>query len=50
MPGKTLAEKILSDHTESGDVKAGQIVEVSVDFCFGNDITAPLAIKTFSRL
>ncbi len=49
MAGKTLAEKILSDHTESGDVRAGQIVEVSVDFCFGNDITAPLAIKTFKE-
>lgn len=49
MAGKTLAEKILSTHTESSHVKAGQIVEVSVDFCFGNDITAPLAIKTFKE-
>ncbi|MCX7822124.1 MAG: 3-isopropylmalate dehydratase large subunit [Syntrophobacterales bacterium] len=49
MAGKTLAEKILAAHADSSDVRAGQIVEVSVDFCFGNDITAPLAIKTFKE-
>jgi 3-isopropylmalate/(R)-2-methylmalate dehydratase large subunit len=49
MAGKTLAEKILSAHTNSDNIKPGQIIEVSVDFCFGNDITAPLAIKTFKE-
>ena len=45
--GKTLSEKILEAHVVKGDVEPGSIVEVSVDFCFGNDITMPLAIERF---
>ncbi len=47
MSGKTLAEKIISAHVENGDVKVGELVQVKVDFAFGNDITAPIAIKIF---
>ncbi|WP_448382894.1 3-isopropylmalate dehydratase large subunit [Desulfosoma sp.] len=43
----TLAEKILAAHTDRPEVHAGELLEVRVDFCFGNDITAPIAIKAF---
>lgn len=43
----TLAEKILAAHTDRSEVRAGELLEVRVDFCFGNDITAPIAIKAF---
>ncbi len=49
MRGKTLAEKIISAHVESGDAKAGELVQVKVDFAFGNDITAPIATKIFKE-
>ncbi len=45
--GKTLSEKILEAHVVKGEVEPGAIVEVNVDFCFGNDITMPLAIERF---
>ncbi|MEJ5365276.1 MAG: 3-isopropylmalate dehydratase large subunit [Desulfosoma sp.] len=43
----TLAEKILAAHTDRPEVRPGELLEVRVDFCFGNDITAPIAIKAF---
>lgn len=43
----TLAEKILAAHADRSEVQAGELLEVRVDFCFGNDITAPIAIKAF---
>ncbi|MGQ9484233.1 MAG: 3-isopropylmalate dehydratase large subunit [Desulfosoma sp.] len=43
----TLAEKILAAHTNRSEVHPGELLEVPVDFCFGNDITAPIAIKAF---
>ncbi len=43
----TLAEKILAAHTDRSDVHPGELLEVPVDFCFGNDITAPIAIQAF---
>lgn len=43
----TLAEKILAAHTHRSEVHPGELLEVPVDFCFGNDITAPIAIKAF---
>lgn len=43
----TLAEKIIAAHTGQTEVRAGQFVYAGVDFCLGNDITAPLAIKEF---
>src|SRR3990167_2147257 len=43
----TLAEKIIAAHTDQAEVRAGQFVYAGVDFCLGNDITAPIAIKEF---
>ncbi|SMC24080.1 3-isopropylmalate dehydratase, large subunit [Desulfacinum hydrothermale DSM 13146] len=43
----TLAEKILAAHAGRERVEPGQLLEVSVDFCLGNDITAPIAIQAF---
>ncbi|MEE9200756.1 MAG: 3-isopropylmalate dehydratase large subunit [Candidatus Brocadiales bacterium] len=43
----TLAEKIIAVHTDRSAVRAGEFVYAGVDFCLGNDITAPIAIKEF---
>jgi 3-isopropylmalate/(R)-2-methylmalate dehydratase large subunit len=43
----TMAEKILAAHAGLEAVEPGQLVEVEVDLALGNDITAPIAIKTF---
>ncbi len=43
----TLVERIIAAHTGRIEVYPGQFVYADVDFCFGNDITAPLAIKEF---
>jgi 3-isopropylmalate/(R)-2-methylmalate dehydratase large subunit len=43
--GLTLVEKILLK--ASGKKELGDFVYAKVDFCFGNDITAPLAVKEF---
>ncbi|MFZ2448668.1 MAG: 3-isopropylmalate dehydratase large subunit [Syntrophobacteraceae bacterium] len=46
---KTISEKILADHAGKSEVFPDELVEVSVDFALGNDITAPLAIEAFRR-
>jgi len=46
--GLTLIEKILLKHSLSGKLLK-DFIYAKVDFCFGNDITAPLAIKEFRR-
>jgi 3-isopropylmalate dehydratase small subunit len=46
---KTISEKILADHAGKPEVFPDELVEVRVDFAFGNDITAPLAIEAFRR-
>lgn len=46
--GMTLAEKILSAHA-GRPVEAGDLVEIPVDLVMGNDVTAPLAIKTMEK-
>ncbi|NQT28224.1 MAG: 3-isopropylmalate dehydratase large subunit, partial [Candidatus Omnitrophica bacterium] len=45
--GLTLIEKILLKHSLSG--KLEDFIYAKIDFCFGNDITAPLAVKEFKR-
>jgi len=45
----TLTEKILAAHAGSKSVRPGDLIEARVDFCFANDITAPLAIREFER-
>ncbi len=46
----TLAQKILQMHTDEVVREAGQIVRCKVDFVLANDITAPLAIKSFNQM
>ncbi len=48
--GKTLAEKLLQSHTQDKIEGPGQIVKCSVEVVFANDITAPLAIKSFYQM
>lgn len=43
--GMNISEKILAAHSGNKVVEPGQIVDVNVDFCLGNDITAPISIK-----
>lgn len=43
----TLIEKILLKHSLSK--KLEDFIYAKVDFCFGNDITAPLAVKEFKK-
>lgn len=47
---KTLAEKILQAHTDETVKEAGQIVRCNVSMVLANDITAPLAIKSFNAM
>lgn len=47
--GKTIAEKILSNHSGI-DAKAGDIVVADIDFVMGQDGTSPLAIKAFEEM
>lgn len=47
--GKTLAEKILNEHTLI-DVKANNFVICGVDICFAHDGTGPLAIEQIKKL
>jgi 3-isopropylmalate/(R)-2-methylmalate dehydratase large subunit len=46
----TISEKILADHAGKATVKPDELIEVSVDFALGNDITAPLAIQAFRAI
>ncbi len=43
----TISEKILAAHAKKDGVRPGELVEADLDFVFGNDITAPLAIQVF---
>ncbi|MCD6416586.1 MAG: 3-isopropylmalate dehydratase large subunit [Planctomycetes bacterium] len=47
--GATITEKILAAHCEGQDVTPGAYVMAKVDFCLGNDITAPIAIEQFEK-
>lgn len=46
----TLAEKILQLHTEEEITSPGQIVQCEVSLVLANDITGPLAIKSFKGM
>ncbi len=46
----TLAQKILQRHTQDTITKAGQIVHCKLSLVLANDITAPLAIKSFEGM
>ena len=45
--GLTLIEKILLRHSSKKTLE--DFLYVKVDFCFGNDVTAPLAVKIFTH-
>ena len=47
--GKTIAEKILSDHA-GRELKALDIAICDVDFCFGQDGTSSIIIDSFKKL
>ncbi len=46
----TLAEKILTAHTDKKEVSPGEFINVRVDLILANDITAPIAIREFRRI
>ncbi len=48
--GYTITEKILMAHSGKKDIKPGEFINAKVDFCLGNDITAPIAIDEFEKL
>tara|TARA_B100000315_G_scaffold252144_1_gene288275 strand:+ start:463 stop:1725 length:1263 start_codon:yes stop_codon:yes gene_type:complete len=45
--GLTIIEKILQKHSTSKRLE--DFIYANLDFCFGNDITAPLAVKEFEQ-
>ena len=45
--GYTITEKILMEHAGRSSIAPGEFIQAKVDLALGNDITAPLAIKTF---
>ncbi len=47
---QTLAQKILQGRTDETISQDGQIVRCKVDLVLANDITAPLAIKSFKKM
>ncbi len=49
IPGKTIAEKIFSAHSDT-DAHAGDIVVADVDFVMGQDGTTPLAIRALENM
>ena len=48
--GFTMIEKILARGAGRDKVRPGDIVNVKIDLCLGNDITAPVAINEFLRM
>ncbi|NQT96032.1 MAG: 3-isopropylmalate dehydratase large subunit [Candidatus Omnitrophica bacterium] len=46
---QTITQKILAAHCGKKSVSAGEFINAKVDFCLGNDITAPLAIKELEK-
>ena len=46
----TITEKILAAHAGLPEVKPGQLIECNLDLVLSNDVTTPLAIKTFNEI
>jgi len=46
----TIAERILAEHCDKGEVRPGELIEAQIDFALANDITAPLAIEAFHQV
>ena len=49
MSGMTMSQKILAKHAGLLSVKAGDLIEASLDLVLGNDITSPVAIKEMEK-
>ncbi len=47
--GMTITEKILAAHTDRKSVSANELINAKVDIVLANDVTAPIAIKEFSK-
>lgn len=45
----TITEEILAYHCKRKGVQPGEFIRVKIDFCLGNDLTAPLAISEFQK-
>ena len=45
--GMTMSQKILAAHANLPEVKAGQLIEATLDMVLGNDVTSPVAINVF---
>ena len=45
----TQTQKILARHAHLDSVRAGQLIMADLDLVLGNDITAPVAIREFSK-
>ncbi|MDD5495894.1 MAG: 3-isopropylmalate dehydratase large subunit [Candidatus Omnitrophica bacterium] len=47
--GHTITEKILLKHTKAKEIHPGEFIDVKIDLCLGNDLTAPFAIEEFEK-
>ncbi len=47
--GMTMSQKILAHHAGLTSVKAGQLINATLDMVLGNDITSPVAVKEFEK-
>jgi len=45
----TMTEKILARSAGKESVEPGELVMAKLDFCFGNDVTAPVAVDEFEK-
>jgi len=46
----TMTQKILAEHAGLKEVQPGQLINAKVDLVFGNDVTAPVAVKEFEKI
>ena len=47
--GMTMTQKILAAHAGFESVKAGDLIEASLDLVLGNDVTTPVAINELDK-
>ncbi len=47
--GMTMTQKILAAHAGLATVKAGDLIEASLDLVLGNDVTTPVAINEMAK-
>jgi len=47
--GMTMTQKILAAHAGKESVKAGDLIEASLDLVLGNDVTTPVAINEMKK-